>query len=98
MPHPPALAVEVQSRRPVDWSPVLMDAWKEGVADPVAWAKSAQTMGADLILLRLCATQADGSRNTPDAARKVVRSVLQAVGLPDRKSTRLNSSHQKISY
>jgi acetyl-CoA decarbonylase/synthase complex subunit delta len=82
VPHPPALAVEVQSRRPLDWSPVLMDAWKDVADDPVAWAKAAQSLGADLILLRLCATQPDGSRNTPDAARKVVRSVLQAVGLP----------------
>lgn len=82
VPHPPALAVEVQSRRPIDWSPVLMDAWKDVVDDPVGWAKAAQALGADLILLRLCATQPDGSRNTPDAARKVVRSVLQAVGLP----------------
>ncbi len=82
VPHPPALAVEVQSRRPVDWSPLLMDAWKDVADDPVAWAKAAQALGADLILLRVCATQPDGSRNTPDAARKVVRSVLQAVGLP----------------
>lgn len=82
VPHPPALAVEVQSRRPLDWSPVLMDAWKDVADDPVAWAKAAQALGADLILLRLCATQPDGSRNTADAARKVVRSVLQAVGLP----------------
>jgi acetyl-CoA decarbonylase/synthase complex subunit delta len=59
-----------------------MDAWKEVVDDPVAWAKAAQALGADLILLRLCATKPDGSKNTPDAARKVVRSVLQAVGLP----------------
>ncbi len=82
VPHPPALAVEVQSRRPLDWSPVLMDAWKDVVDDPVAWAKAVEALGADLILLRLCATQADGSRNTPDAARQVVRRVLQAVGLP----------------
>ncbi len=82
VPHPPALAVEVQSRRPLDWSPILMDAWKDVVDDPIVWAKAAQALGADLILLRLCATQPDGSRNTPDAARKTVRSVLQAVGLP----------------
>ncbi len=82
VPHRPAIAVEVQSRRPLDWSPVLMDAWKDVVDDPVVWAKAAEALGADLILLRLCATQADGSRNTPDAARKTVRRVLQAVGLP----------------
>ncbi len=82
VPHPPALAVEVQSRRPIDWSPMLIDAWKDVADDPVAWAKAAEALGADLILLRLCATKPDGSKNTPDAARKVVRSVLQAVGLP----------------
>ncbi len=82
VPHSPALAVEVQSRRPIDWSPMLIDAWKDVADDPVAWAKAAQALGADLILLRLCATKPDGSKNTPDAARKVVRSVLQAVGLP----------------
>ncbi len=82
IPHPPVIAVEVQSRKPVDWSPVLMDAWKDVVDDPAAWAKSAEALGVDLILLRLCATQADDSPNTPEAAKKVVREVLNATGLP----------------
>ncbi len=82
VPHPPAIAVEVQSRTPVDWSPILMDAWKDVVDDPAAWAKAAEALGVDLILLRLCATQADGSPNTPAAAKKVVRDVLNATGLP----------------
>ena len=82
VPHPPAVAVEIQSRKPVDWSPVLMDAWKAVVDDPVAWAIAVEALGVDLILLRLCATQADGSPNTPAAAKKVVRDVLNATGLP----------------
>ncbi len=82
IPHPPRIAVEVQSRAPADWSPVLMDAWKDVVNSPSEWAKAAAALGADVILLRLCATQADGSPNNATAARKIVREVLNAVGLP----------------
>ncbi len=82
VPHPPAIAVEVQDRKPSDWSPVLMEAWKDVIGDPVAWAKAAEALGVDLILLKLNATQADGSRNTAANAKQVVRKVLGAVGLP----------------
>ena len=82
VPHPPAVAVEIQSRKPVDWSPVLMDAWKDVMDDPTTWAKAAEALGADLILLKICATQADGSPNNTANAKKVVRDVLNATGLP----------------
>ena len=82
IPHPPAIAVEIQDRKPNDWSPVLLDAWKEVANDPSAWAKAAEALGVDLILLKLNATQADGSPNTAANAKKVVRQVLQATGLP----------------
>jgi len=82
MPHPPALAIEVQDRKPSDWSPVLLDAWKEVSDSPAKWAKAAEALGVDLILLKLTATQADGSKNTSANAVKVVKEVLQAVGLP----------------
>ncbi len=82
MPHPPAIAIEIQDRKPSDWSPVLLDAWKDVASDPVAWAKAAEAMGADAILLKLNATQADGSPNTAANAKQVVRKVLQATGLP----------------
>jgi len=82
MPHPPALAIEVQDRKPSDWSPVLLDAWKEVADSPAKWAKAAEALGVDLILLKLTATQADGSKNTSANAVKVVKEVLQATGLP----------------
>lgn len=82
IPHKPAIAVEVQSRPPIDWSPILMEAWKDVANDPVTWAKTVETMGADIVLLRLCATQADGSPNTAANCRKIVRNVLSATGLP----------------
>ncbi len=82
IPHPPRIAVEIQSRAPADWSPVLLEPWKDVVNSPSAWAKAATALGADVILLRLCATQADGSPNSGAAARKIVRDVLNATGLP----------------
>ncbi len=82
IPHPPVIAVEVQSRVPADWSPVLMDAWKEVANDPARWAQAAEKLGVDVILLKLCATQADGSPNTAANAVQVTKAVLQATGLP----------------
>lgn len=82
MPHPPVIAIEVQDRAPSDWSEILLKAWGDVVQDPVAWAKAAEAKGADLILLKLNATRADGSKNTADQAKKVVRAVLNATGLP----------------
>jgi acetyl-CoA decarbonylase/synthase complex subunit delta len=80
--HPPALALEVQDRAPSDWSPLLMQAWAEVAGDPAAWARAAEARGADLILLKLNATRADGARNNAENARQVTRAVLNATGLP----------------
>jgi acetyl-CoA decarbonylase/synthase complex subunit delta len=82
IPHRPALAIEVKDRRPDDWSPLLYEAWGDAMNDPGEWAKAAQAAGADLIVLTLSLTKADGSPNTPDHARAVVRKVLSATGLP----------------
>ena len=50
--------------------------------DPADWAKAAEKAGADVILLQLGLTGADGEPNTADSARAVVRKVLKATGLP----------------
>jgi acetyl-CoA decarbonylase/synthase complex subunit delta len=82
IPHTPAVAIEIQDRAPNDWSPLLLQAWGEVVGDAAMWAKAAQARGADLILLKLNTTQADGSINTAENARRVTRAVLNATGLP----------------
>ena len=82
VPHPPAIAIEVQDRAPIDWSETLLKAWGDAVNDPVAWTKSAEARGAEVILLKLNATLADGSKNTAANAKKVTRAVLGATGLP----------------
>lgn len=80
--HPPAIAIEVQDRAPTDWSPILLKAWGNVVNDLAAWTKAAETAGADIILLKLNATTANGTKATADAARKAVRTVLTTTGLP----------------
>jgi acetyl-CoA decarbonylase/synthase complex subunit delta len=82
IPHRPALALEIRDRVPDDWSPVLLEAWGDSMESPAAWAKAAEEAGADLIYLVLSLTMADGEKNTPENARRVVREVLDATGLP----------------
>ena len=82
MPHKPVIAIEIQHRKPDDWSPLLMQAWGNVMDDPGEWAKAAEKAGADLIVLQLNMTGADGEPTTPEQAREAVRTVLDATGLP----------------
>lgn len=81
-PHPPAFALEIRDRRPDDWSPLLTQTWGEAMDDPGDWARCAEEAGADLIALTLSPTMADGTPNTAENARAVVRKMLAATGLP----------------
>jgi acetyl-CoA decarbonylase/synthase, CODH/ACS complex subunit delta len=80
--HPPVIAIEIQDHKPNDWSELLLNAWGEAVDEPAAWAKAAESKGADIILLKLNATRLDGSPTTLDDARKATRAALNATGLP----------------
>lgn len=81
-PNPPLVAIEIKDRKPEDWSPLLVEVWGAAMNDPAAWAKAAEAAGADLILLALSVTGADGQPNTPDAAVAATQAVLSATGLP----------------
>jgi len=82
IPHRPAIALEILDRPPKEWSPVLLEAWGPAVEEPAQWAKAAEQAGADLVLLQLTPTDAKGQPNTAANARRVVRRVLEATGLP----------------
>ncbi|GAB4503438.1 MAG: CO dehydrogenase/acetyl-CoA synthase subunit delta [Anaerolineales bacterium] len=75
-PLPPVVAIEIKSRKPEDWSPLLAETWGEVMADPAQWAKKAEEAGADLIVLALTV------EDTPESAVKSVKAVLEASGLP----------------
>jgi acetyl-CoA decarbonylase/synthase complex subunit delta len=78
IPHPPAIAVEVQDRQPANWSPVLMEAWGDATQDVATWTKAAEECGADIIFLKF---SLHDDLNA-DYARQTLRQVLQATGLP----------------
>jgi acetyl-CoA decarbonylase/synthase complex subunit delta len=75
-PNKPVIAIEIKSRKPDDWSPLLVDVWGEAMDDPAQWAKKAEESGADLIVLALTL------EDSTDDAVKAVKSVLGATGLP----------------
>ena len=82
LPHRPRIAIEIQDKKPEEWSPLLLKAWEEVIDDPATWAKKAEERGADLILLRLSLNDAQGEENTPEKAKSTVRKVLSATALP----------------
>jgi acetyl-CoA decarbonylase/synthase complex subunit delta len=78
IPHPPVIAIEVQDRRPADWSPILLEAWGDVTDDVATWAKAAEAAGADIIVLKF----SQHEDLSPDYARQTLRQVLDATGLP----------------
>ena len=82
MAHRPAIALEIRDRRPDDWSPLLLEAWGDAANDPASWARAAESAGADLLVLSLSQTGADGLPATPAASVAAAKAVLQASGLP----------------
>jgi len=82
IPNPPRIAVEIVSRRPDDWSPLLLKAWGDAVDDPATWVKAAEEAGADLILMQLSLTRDGDTPTTAADAKAVTHAVLQATGLP----------------
>ncbi len=81
-PHRPVIALEIKDRRPDDWSQLLLDVWGDAANDPASWARAAEAAGADLLVLSLGQTGADGSPTTPDSAVAATKAVLGASGLP----------------
>jgi acetyl-CoA decarbonylase/synthase complex subunit delta len=78
----PKIAVEIKDRKPDDWSPILMEVWGESMDSPGQWAKDAEKIGADLIVLALSLTGEDGNPTTESEAVQAVKDVLGATGLP----------------
>ena len=81
-PNPPVIGVEIQDSFPADWSSVLLEAWGDVVNDPATWAKKAEELGADLIILKLRGTDADGNPSTGEQAADAIKAVLAATRLP----------------
>ncbi len=81
-PNPPVIGVEIQDGYPSDWSSLLLEAWGDVVSDPAAWARKAEDLGADLIVLKLRGTDSEGVPTTAQQAAATIKAVLGATGLP----------------
>ena len=81
-PNRPLVAIEIKDRLPSDWSPLLLDVWGDAANNAATWAKSAEEAGADLLVLALTLTDAEGEPTTPQAAVAAAKAVLEASGLP----------------
>ncbi|MBI3167227.1 MAG: acetyl-CoA decarbonylase/synthase complex subunit delta [Chloroflexi bacterium] len=75
-PNQPVIAIEIKSRKPEDWSPLLLETWGEAMNDSAQWAKKAEEAGAGLLVLALTV------EDSVEDAVKAVKSVLAASGLP----------------
>ena len=82
MVNKPVVAIEIKDRRPDDWSGLLVQKWGDAMNDPGEWAKAAEAAGAEMILIKLSLTDADGNPTKPESAVAAVRKVLEATGLP----------------
>jgi acetyl-CoA decarbonylase/synthase complex subunit delta len=80
--HRPVIGLEIRSSRPDDWSPLLLETWRDVIDDPAAWAHACEEAGADFIELMFLLKDGDGNPVSPDFAVTVVKSVLEATGLP----------------
>lgn len=81
-PNRPVIAVEIKDRRPDDWSDLLLQEWGDAANDPASWAKAAEAAGADLLVLALSLTDAEGKPTTPATAVAATKAVLEASKLP----------------
>ncbi|MGD9317582.1 MAG: acetyl-CoA decarbonylase/synthase complex subunit delta, partial [Anaerolineae bacterium] len=82
IPNPPVIGIEIQDGYPADWSSVLLEAWGDVVDDPATWAKKAEELGADVIVLKLRGTDGDGNATSTEQAAATIKAVLGATGLP----------------
>jgi len=81
-PHKPAVALEIMDVAPDDWPETLSKAVGGASANPVQWAKFAQSSGADIVALRLMGTHPDQKNKSPEEAAKVAAEVAAAVDIP----------------
>lgn len=80
-PYPPTVAFEVWDIPPEEWFEVT-DSLKDVIGDPGLWAKKGEEIGADLICLRLAATNPEAKNTSPQEAAETVKKVLKATTLP----------------
>jgi acetyl-CoA decarbonylase/synthase complex subunit delta len=81
-PNPPKLALEVWDMEPQNWSPWVLGPYKDVAADPVAWARRCEALGAALIYLYLISADPNEKDTPPEQAAALVKRVYDAISIP----------------
>ena len=81
-PHPPALALEVNTAGVDDWHAEARKHVADLAGDLEKWAARCEEWGADLVCLDLAAAHPDRGARSPDECADDVKRVLGACGLP----------------
>ena len=81
-PNPPKIALEVWDMEPQNWAPWVLGPYKDVAADPVAWAKRCEELGADLVFLYLISADPNERDTPPEQAAELVKRVYDAVSIP----------------
>ncbi|UCB57745.1 MAG: acetyl-CoA decarbonylase/synthase complex subunit delta [Candidatus Omnitrophota bacterium] len=83
IPNKPVIAMEIFDAEPVDWPEVLKEPFKDVFKNSAEWAKKCvNEYKAELLCLKLQGTHPDFGNASTDKAAEVVKSVLEAVGVP----------------
>lgn len=82
MPNRPVVALEIFDVEPQEWPAMLKEAYGDVMSDPVAWAKKAVELGADMVALRLMSAHPDWSNAGADQVAKTAKAVADAVDVP----------------
>ena len=79
----PVIAADVLDAVPVEYPSTLVEAYKDVLEDPAAWAvKTVNECKADLVCIKLDGTHPDKGDRSPEDAVKVVQAVKEAVDVP----------------
>ncbi len=82
MPNPPRIALEVWDEPPKDWLTAVKNPYQDVLSSPIAWAKKAIEYGADMISLKLAATDPLGSNRSPLDAAQIAKNIADNIDLP----------------
>jgi len=81
-PHPPKIALEVWDMEPQNWAPWVLEPYKDVAADPAAWAKRCEDLGADFVFFYLISADPNEKDTSPEQTAELVKRVYEAVSIP----------------
>lgn len=82
IPNRAVTALEVFDMEPEDWPEILKEVYAGVLNDPIAWAKKAVELGADMVALRLMSAHPDWKNASAAEVAKTAKAVSDAISVP----------------